>query len=309
MSLPSPALSVPTLTNDQMGYQGVVIGAPPATPFGITQIEGLMKPQVRSGNSDRPRARGAFVGLNLLKTRTITATMDVGPPFGSYSNLPGAVSALDTASVTEGSTEYPLWIQLPNFPLVACMARVLNKDLKWNVVSDLGSLVQGATMQWEACDPYFYSAPTISTTIGLPTPGVGFTFPITFNWSFGGGSTANMATITNNGNVPCWPVLVITGPCVNPTVANLSVAGSPTLQLNATLNTGDQLIVDCDLQTIVFIPSGSTVGSPQPQILMPGSSFFACPPGSSVISFNSQDTSPAAGTLAVWSASAYDGLL
>jgi hypothetical protein len=280
----------------------------------LLALEGLGKPDVRSGNMDRPRARGAFPGLNLLKTRLLTATMDVGPPFGSYTNLAGALGALRAAVSTEGTTEYPLWIQLPNFPFVACMARVAQKvDPKYDYAADIGGLgigyVRSVPVQWEATDPYFYSAPTVATTIGLPTPGVGFTFPITFNWSFGGGSSANMATITNNGNVPCWPVLVITGPCVNPTVANLSVAGSPTLQLNATLNTGDQLIVDCDLQTIVFIPSGSTVGSPQPQILMPGSSFFACPPGSSVLSFNSQDTSPAAGTLTVWSASAYDGLV
>jgi hypothetical protein len=60
----------------------------------------------------------------------------------------------------------------------------------------------------------------------------------------------------------------------------------------------------------MFFPSGSTVGSPQPQILQPNSTFFAIPGGgSSVLAFNSGDTSPAAGTLAVWSANAYDGLL
>lgn len=231
--------------------------------------------------------------------------------YGSYGNLAGSLAALRSAVSTEGSTEYPLWIQLPNFPLVACMARVVQKvDPKYDVTADIGGLIRQIPIGFEATDPYFYSAPTVATTIGLPTPGIGFTFPITFNWSFGGGSSANMASITNAGNVPCWPVLVITGPCLNPTVSNLTVTGNPTLSFNATLNAGDMLIVDCDMATILFVPSGSSVASPEPNILMPGSTFFGIPPGgNSILAFNSQDTSPAAGTLTVWSANAYDGLL
>jgi hypothetical protein len=309
MSLPSPALGAPSLVNDSLQFQGLVMGN--GTPFGLTGLEGLGKPDVRSGNMDRPRARGAFPGLNLLKTRLLTATMDIGPPFGAYTNLAGAGGALRAAVSTEGTTEYPLWLQVPNFPLVACMARVIQKiDPKYDIAADIGSLLKGVAVQFEATDPYLYSAPTRSTTIGLPTPGIGFTFPLTFNWSFGGGSSANMATITNAGDVPCWPVLVITGPCLNPTVSNLSVAGNPTVALNIQLNAGDQLVIDPDMETIVFFAAGAAVGSPAPQLLLSGSSFFAIPGGgSSILAFNSQDTTPAAGTLTVWSADAYDGLL
>lgn len=310
MSLPAPTLTVPTLLGDQMSYQGVTMGYPPNTPYGITELDGLTKPQSRSGNTPRPRTRGSFIGLNLLPTRKVTATLDIGPPFGSYSTLAGAVGALRTASATEGTTEYPLWIQLPQFPLVCTMCRVVNKDLKWNFVADAGQLVQGATIQWESTDPYLYSAPTQSGTVGLPTPGTGFAFPITFPFSFGGGTTANELTVTNNGDVDCWPVLVITGPCLNPTVTNGSVAGNPELAFNIQMNSGDQLVVDCDMQTILYYASGSSVGVPYPQILNPGSTFFAVPGGgSSSIAFNSSDTSPASGTLTVWWADAYDGLL
>jgi hypothetical protein len=311
LSLPSPSLTVPTLTNDQVGIGtgGFIIGA--NTPFGLTVIEGIGRPDIRSGNTDRPRMRGAFPGLNLPKTRLLTATLDIGPllgGFGSFGTFAGAAMALGAALTS--NDEYPIWIQIPGFPLVATQARVVQKiDPKYDYTADRG-LLRSVPVQWEATDPYFYSAPTISTTVGLPTPGIGSTFPITFNWSFGGGSSANMATIANAGNVACWPVLVITGPCVNPTVSNLSVTGNPTLQFAISLNAGDQLVVDCDMGTIVFFPSGSTVGSPQPQILQPNSTFFAIPGGgSSVLAFNSGDTSPAAGTLTVWSANAYDSLL
>jgi hypothetical protein len=308
MSFPSPLISAPGLSNSQLQFQSVIMGGT-GTPFNLVSLEGLDKPDVRSGNTDRPRTRGAFVGLNLLKTRTITATFDIGPPFGTYTNLAGAVKALRTAISTEGTTEYPLWIQMANQPLVACMARVIKATAKWDVTADLGNLLRGVPIQFECSDPYLYSAPTSNPTVSLPTPGVGFTFPLTFNWSFGGGTLANQVTAVNNGDVPCWPVLVITGPCLNPSVSNTSIAGNPTLTLGQQLNTGDQLVIDCDQQSILFYPSGSTVGAPYPQILQPNSTFFALIPGSNVVSFNSQDVSPASGTLGLSFASAYDGLL
>ena len=311
MSLPSPLLSIPTLGADQLSYRGVAFGGT-GTPFNISKLDGLEQVDKRTGNTDRPRSRGAFVGLNLPKTRMITVTHAIGPPFGSYTNLSGAASALRTALQSDGVTEYPLWIQLPasqGFGMVACMARVVKTSRPWDIVADLGQLLRGAVIQFEAADPYFYTAPTLAPSVGLPTPGLGFSFPLTFNWPFGGGSTANQVTVTNTGDVPCWPVLVINGPCLNPTVQNLSIPGNPAITLGLQLQTGDQLVIDCDMQSILFTPNGSTVAAPYPQILQAGSTFFALPPGSSVISFNDQSTSPAAGTLAIWNASALSGLL
>lgn len=522
MSLPSPALSVPTLAVDQAYFNGVTFGA--FTPFEWTKVEGIGKPKIRSGNTARPRTRGSFVGLNLLDTRTLTFTLDIGPistslpqltnlipdpsfafdtlgsapsstlwaqttsgsitantfavsnawaqtgsqslhiqgthsndstsesigaqtpsntipatagitytleatcnvaqggpgagivfslawytsgnsliststssvlsagqigvlsnsftatapattafvqvtitiqtvaanqiveyyldavalaatagaftyfdggtlgykwsgtagasssipqsgwgSFGPYgSNLAGALSAMRSACSTEGTTEYPLWIQLPNWPLVACMARVIGFDPPYDFEADLGGLGTGlmkaVPLQFEATDSYVYSAPTKSTSISLPTPGSGLVFPLAFPLSFGGGSSPNMATVTNAGDVQCWPELVITGPCSNPTVQNLSIAGNPSININLILNAGDTLAIDCDMQSIIYTPSGQTVGAPYPQVLNSGSTFWPLNPGNNVIAFNSSDSSPAAGTVAVWSASAYDGL-
>ena len=308
MSLPSPSLSVPTLSDGQISFQGVTMGGT-GTPFGLVTLDGLDKPDVRSGNTDRPRTRGANVGLNLLKPRTITATMDVGPPFGSYTNFAGATSALRTALSTEGTTEYPLWIKLPGFSQVACMARVTKANAKYDYTAAVAGLMRNIPIQFEAADPYLYTSPTIKAQVSLPIPGVGFAFPLTFNWSFGGASTAGQALVYNGGDVPCWPVLIITGPCVNPIVSNTGIAGNPTLTFGIQLYAGDVLTVDCDQQSIMFTPNGQTVGAPAPQILQPGSSYFAIT-GTDAITFNSQDTAPAAGTLGVWFAAAvYDGLI
>lgn len=308
MSLPSPLLTLPGITNDQLSFNGVTLGA---SPFGLKLLEGLDKPDVRSGNTDRPRTRGANVGLNLLKTRTITVTMDVGPPYGSYGTLAAALSALRSATSTEGATEYPLWIKLPGFPQVCCMARVLKRGgFKWDITADLAGLVQSGAIQFEATDPHFYASPTLAPSVGLPGPSGGFGFPLSFPLSFGGSTSPNQLSITNNGDVPCWPVLVITGPCLNPSVQNLSIAGNPSVSFGIQLNAGDVLMVDNDAQSIMFTPSGQSVAAPYPQVLQSGSTYFALPANStSQIVFNSQDTSAAAGTLAVWGASAYESVL
>lgn len=285
----------------------MVAGNLQTNPYGAVKFEGLGKPDVRSGNQDKAQAPGAWVGMNQLKSRQIVVTMDISKT--TTTTLPQACAALRTMCSTEGSTEYPFWIQLPGFPLVCCMARVIKAPRNWDVLADLGGLIQGAAIGFEATDPYFYLAPTTSTSIGLPSPATGMVFPLSFNLSFGGGITPNQATIVNAGNVTCWPVLQINGPCINPTVSNTSIAGNPTLSFNIQLFAGDQLIVDCSTGAVLYYPSGQSVGSPLQNILNPGSEYWGLPPGSSVCAFNSQDTSSAAGTVSIWSSSALDSLI
>lgn len=307
MSLPAPTLSVPSLSSDQLYFNGLTMGY--GTPFGIKNIDGLDKGAVRTGNTPRPRSRGAYVGLNLADQRKITLTMDVGAPFGSYTTVWGALAALRTACANDGTAEYPLWIQLLNSPFVACMARCTQRTAKVDITLDLGGMAKDVAVELTAADPYLYSAPTGAPSVGLASPSGGFHFPLTFPLSFGGAMSPNSTTITNAGDVTCYPVLVITGPCLNPSVQNQSVSGNPLIGFDIQLNTGDQLVVDCDLGSILYYPAGETEGAAYPQILQEGSTFITLPaPGPNTILFNSQDASPAAGTLAIWSASAYDGL-
>lgn len=313
MPVPSPSLAGPSsLPPDGMYFEGVQLG--PTTPFQLKKLEGLDLPDQRSGNVNWSMWPGASVGSLQSNTRKITLTLDVGPlsagSYGAYGSLAAATKALVAACSTSGTTEYPLWIQLPGMPFVCTYARVLKTNFPWDITADLGGLLQNGTIQFECTDPYLYSAPSTSTSLGLSGPVGGFTFPLGFNLSFGGGSGGgNSATITNSGDVTCWPTLVITGPCLNPSISNSSIIGNPTISTSISLNAGDQLWIDCRLGAITLFPSGSTVGSPSQYVLNPGSEYFGLPPGSSSVTFNSADTSSVAGTLAVWSASAFDALL
>ena len=312
MAVPSPSLAVPSLSGSQrVAFRDdaaqIIFGGSPFTSKGL---EGIDKPSVRVSNTNWSMWPGASAGNRQLNTRKITLTTDVKRPFGAYGTLPGALAALRNAISTEGVAEYPLWIQLPGFPLVACQGSVIQTaGFKWDAVSELGQMLTGGSIQFECTDPYLYSAPTRTTTISLPGPAGGFSFPLSFPLSFGGGSTPNTAMITNAGNVTCWPTLVITGPCLNPSISNGSIAGNPTISTSIQLYAGDQMLVDCRLGAIVVYRSGSSIGAPSQFVLQPGSEFFGLPRGSSSIAFNSADTSSVAGSLQVLSADAYNALI
>lgn len=315
MSLPSPSLSIPTLSNFQWFYQGPAatgITMGPGTPFGFTKFEGIDLPGIRNGDSARPRTRGQYVGLDVDDARDITLTLDVGPfasNFGGYGTLEGALAALRKVTNTQGTTEYPLWVQLPNLGLLAIMARCRKRAIPVDIPFAFGNLAQNVAMQFHATDPYFYASPTLDPSVGLPTPGLGFGFNLAFNFSFGGGSSPNTLTVTNSGDAPCYPQLVITGPCLNPSISNTSMTGNPTLTFDIQLFTGDQFVIDLDLQSALYTASGSSVAASRLNTLQANSTWWALPPGSNVIAFNSGDTSPAAGTLAVNYSSAYSSVV
>jgi Phage tail protein len=316
MSLPSPTLSVPTLSNYQWFFQGaaatgVTLG--PNTPFGFKKLEGIDLPSIRNGDSARPRTRGQYVGLDVIDARDITLTLDIGPlstNFGGYGTLQGALNALRAVTNTQGTTEYPLWVQLPNFGLVAIMARCRKRSIPVDIPFTFG-LAQNAVVQFHTTDPYFYASPTLAPSVSLPTPGIGFGFlpsGMSFNLSFGGGTTANTVTVTNSGDAPCYPQLVITGPCLNPSISNASLPGNPTLTFDIQLFAGDKFVIDLDMQSALYTASGSSLASPRLNTLQANSTWWAVIPGTNVVTFNSQDTTAAAGTLALWYSSAFSSV-
>ena len=174
--------SWPSLSNFQVQYQGtaasaVVMGGIGTQAFNIQPkgLEGLDLPATRNGDSDRPRQRGQFIGLDLFSGRDITITMDVGPPTGTlYSTLSAALAALRAVTNTadNGATEYPLFVQFPNMPLLGTMARARKRTVNVDMTYSLGNMAQGVAVQWHSTDPFFYST-TQSNTVGLPVRALG----------------------------------------------------------------------------------------------------------------------------------------
>src|ERR1017187_891607 len=118
---PPPGTSVPTLAPYQLNYNGLTMG--PGTVFEFQKLEGFDMPTVRTGDAGRARDHGLFIGLDLMGGREITVTGDMlATSSTAWANLAGA-------TVPGGVSEQPLYVNLPVFGTLVCMARVRKRAM------------------------------------------------------------------------------------------------------------------------------------------------------------------------------------
>jgi hypothetical protein len=310
MSFPSSTLSAPSLSTYQMQYNGLTLG--PGTGYRIQKLEGLDLPNVRSGDVARPRDHGELIGLDLMAGRDVVLTLQVAT---DGTSLQHALSAFASAFGSAGVTEAPLYLQLPNLPLLAVMCRPRQRTVPIDLEGYTVAGVASVAVQLHATDPRLYVAPSIASTTSAPTPAGGLTFPVTFPVSFGGGSSTADLFPNNVGNIEMRPILVITGPCTNPKVANDQTGWSLTFtnpsQSSFTLYAGDTLTVDLDSHSVQYLVSGTTVPSSERGWVVPGSiwpnatGIAGLEPGVQTIQFSTTDSGVVAATLTLEYASAY----
>lgn len=306
MSFPSPSVVPPTFTQyPSVYFQGITFGG--NGTFQLNTIEGLDMPTVRTGDPDAPREHGQYIGTDLLSGRDITLNIDVGLPFGSYSSLSGAMSALRLALTPTGTTENPLFIQLPNGTQLVSMVRPRKRSTKIDIPYINGNIAMGISIQFHATDPVLYAAGTLDPTVGIPAPLGGFSFPLIFPLSFGGGFEVPVIQATNYGDMPCYPILAVTGPCTYPTITNASLSGTPFIQFQVTMNAGDQLVINTDPKypSATYYSSGSNLGYPVMYTLSQNSAFWALATGLNNIEFTTGDLAATVGTLTMEYSSAY----
>lgn len=303
-----PTTSAPSLETWQMRFNGLTTG--PGTPYGLKSSDFATLPNVRSGDSARSRAHGELAGLDLLSGRDIVLAGNVQADSTSVMHAVGALAAAFAPALPIG----PLWVDLPTLGTLGTMCRVRKR----NIPLDLDFYAAGVgrvSMLLHSTDPRLYGAPQ-SASCGLGTPLGGLTFPVTFPASFGGGSVAGVINADNAGGSDMLPILIITGPCTNPTVENAttgwSLSFSNPLGSGYTLNAGDTLTVDTDLQTITYLPSGTTTGQSRANWLVAGSTWpnpiapvYGLAVGNNVLQFTSSDATTVAGTLTAQWANAY----
>lgn len=326
MSFPSPSLAPPALTIGQLSYGGLAFGGiVQGAVYNVQKIEGLEPVDVLAGDLQRAQDQGEFAGEDVLPGRDITITQAISaagvngskPTAAQLAALANARMAMAGVLGVKGATEEPLYVQTET-GLYACMARPRKHHFPWDSsVFVAGAVV--ATSMLHSTDPRWYAVPTKTATVGLGEPlgGLSFGGPgsgVSFEGpgsglSFGGGAEGGRLVVVNNGTFEMRPVLVITGPVTNPRVANLSLPGAPFLSFNVTLNAGEVLTVDLDFQTVTLMSSPGTPAASRRNVLLPGATWWNLPKETaSTIGFYSTDTAPAAGTLTVQSADAYNGL-
>ncbi len=296
-----PSSPPPSLNPWEFSYNGFIFGG--TNPVTIKQVQGLgdLAP-IRQADKPRARDHGDLIGLDLYGGRDITIDLWVSRDGIS---LQHALEALAAATVVGGSTEQPLWFNVPGYPVLCAMARVRKRTQVWDVAWSVGAAAP--TVQWHATDPRLYGSPQ-SATLTIAHPPVGLTFPVTFPVTFGA-VTPNILTVTNGGNSEVRPLLVFTGPMTNPTVTNQSLPGAPSFSVSnplggVTVQSGDALVVDMDMHTVLYYVGG--VGASQPASraswVAPGSSWWTLQPGANTVQLVTQDSGPVSGTLQIqWS--------
>lgn len=103
-----------------------------------------------------------------------------------------------------------------------------------------------------AADPRIYSQAQHTNNVNLSGAGGsgGFAFNMGFDLGFGLAVVSGQMLLTNAGNFPTYPVFVITGPVVNPTIQNFTTGA--TLYLTYSLAAGEQLVVDTLNHTVLL---------------------------------------------------------
>lgn len=317
MAFPSPALPAPPLSLYQWAFGGLTFGG--LDPAGTYQVQSatIDMPDVATGDVQRALDQGEFMGVDTLPGADITLVQIVTTTGLSRSGMPSlaqaaaidqACQALGGVMGPGGSTEQPLYVQMASGTFVR-MARARKHNCPWDITRAFaGGAV--ATSLLHSTDPRWYAAPSISQTVALPAAiGGGDVFGThgaSFPATFGAGSVGGLLNVVNSGTFESRPILIITGPCVNPVISNLSIPGAPAVGVTITLNAGDTLAIDMDWQSVVYTTAGSTLGSPRRNEIIAGSTWWNLPKNStSTIEFTSSDTTPVAGTLTVQSASAF----
>lgn len=263
----------PSLSAWQMNFNNAV-SLGPGTSLELTKLEGIDMPALRSGDAGRPRDHGAFAGLDVMGEREIIVSADLHNPTGT---LQAAWEELANGTVPGGSVQYPLFLATPGFGTLATLVRVRKRNMPVDVMFTLGKLGK-VTLLFTGTDPRWYGE-TQQVTVNPPAI-TGFSWPINWPLSWGGGKYSGQASLTVTGNIETRPLLIVEGPCASPTIINATAPGSPGLTFNLTLAAGERLVIDTDMHTATLYSSvSSTVGTTRLGKLVAGSKWWTLEAG------------------------------
>jgi hypothetical protein len=241
-------------------------------------------PPVRLDLTNRPQRDGTFDAPSFRGARVITFEgTTIAPDPDSKERAKNRLAAV----LADGSALTELTVQER---LVTRRAMVrLSAETK---IADNTPYTFAWSMQVTAPDPIRYGVEQHTALCGLPQPGLGIAFPIAA-WPLDFGSPQDGSMVLSNaGTVTTWPVWTITGPCVQPVIRNAGTGDS--LGFGLPLYGGDVLVVDVAARTIRLN------GASRRAALLPGSTWFGLPPGSTGVEFDAQRTDTPAVLQAAW---------
>lgn len=289
---------VNALTDFQAEFNGLLMG--PGTPYDFPpSLDWLDMPAVKTMDQARTGADGSWSGPDFADVRTITATVEIKA---------APVSAFEAACVAYlqhfpvQTTDRPLWMKLPGFPIMGIGARVSKRTLPIDIGFELGTIATAA-VQWRAPNPAWQSvARSASLQPGTATSGLHFPLFLPYSGSgtyldFGTTSqAATSATLTNAGNTPARPYVTVSGPILGG--FTVAIDGHP-VTYSADLASGDIVTIDYATGRATLSSGGSA--AVDRTYLLTARNFTSIPAGgSSTVTFGAASGTCTVTTADLW---------
>lgn len=208
---------VNVLTDFTVEYNGLLMGG--TTAYEVPQPWTFLDmAAIKSMDQARVWADGSWSGPDFADVFLSDMPLEIMAT--SAVTFSAALATLRSTLVPQLVAQ-PLWVKLPGMAAMGIPAKVNKRiipiDLSWN-----GGF-SSAAVQWRAPDPTWQSVPrTVSLAAnGAATSGLSFPLFVPASGTYVSpgaldfGSTAvatSSATLTNSGNSPAWPLVVVSGP-------------------------------------------------------------------------------------------------
>jgi hypothetical protein len=293
-------MAVDTLLNYRFAFNDFEFGGG-QSPYQIMTLDGLEDlPVIRNQDDNRGYQDGMWTGRDFLSGRTLIFVITIR---GDANNsMQQNLDAMQAALVPQQQGTGLLQFQMPDSDLQRVNARVRRRNIQIN--TDYSSGMATATYEFFCPDPRYYDNAEQSTDLINAATTAGRTYnrvytatqtpnanPFQTGMSYGGGSTA-ANIIQNDGWATTYPLITITGPCINPKVTNVTAGAF--LLVDAAIGTEDTLVLNTDLRTVTLN------GVNRRALLNNSSTWFAAPPGTSYYTFTATATDGNTSCVVTW---------
>ncbi|KPI15656.1 hypothetical protein OK074_2101 [Actinobacteria bacterium OK074] len=272
----------------QIEIAGVVIGA--GTDVLVSEVEGLGTPDLRTQDVDNPAGDGAFPGVDLYSARTIRIEAGIrtaGDPSAALDVLGRLNRAADDPAVrTDPGVQTVLRLRWPGRTTRRLYGRLRRVEATSTANTRHGWIP--LDLEFAAVDPRFHADDASALTLALSADGLGgFRAPLVAPLTTGIAIPDERRDWAyNDGDLPAWPSLRITGPCTNPRVRH--VESGRVIELSTTLGTNDYVEIETRPGTRWALRNGT--GNLAPALSAASRlDTFTLPPGRSEIWWTARD--------------------
>lgn len=235
------------ITEDgQIEFDGLLLGA--GTPYKWRTLDGWDDlPGVDSGNVPRSARHGSWPGRHLAQERIITWEGFVRAR--DVDTMRTAVQDLrSVTSIADDESEITLVIREDGETLLA-FAKILRRSVPGDFTRR--PVMRDLALQWVCSDPRRYSMAERGVGVDAQIGGVGgLEYPLTYPLLYGTPVTPGTATVTNEGNVPTHPLVIVRGEVENPLIVNQTTRRQ--LEFRITLAETDFLEIDTHAGTVLL---------------------------------------------------------